>query len=127
MKKCGIKKAFQRVWYRDSAMLCSRAMAILHVSFHVFGEYLRDRTPQKIPKDVFVPTAYLRDISCWNISFFLPLSPCFQTNPVFWLAPNKNKNTVSRKSINRFLRLCPFLPNNNGGHNNNAGLFVNSC
>ena len=41
MKKCGIKKAFQRVWYRDSAMLCSRAMAILHVSFHVFVEYLR--------------------------------------------------------------------------------------
>ena len=92
-------------------MVRSRAMAILHVSFHVFGEYLRDITPKGSPvlekylRDVigrplsrctwvgsqrmrlfymfvvFVPTAYRRDISCWNISFFLPLLPYTKPRP----------------------------------------------
>ena len=30
---------------------------------------------------VFVPTAYRRDISCWNISFFLPLFPYTKPSP----------------------------------------------
>ena len=68
-------------------------------------------------------------ISCWNIEWTIN-TIC--SNRIIYIyrhqfSSNKNKNTVSRKSINRFLRLCPFLPNNNGGHNNNAGLFVNSC
>ena len=58
IKKRGIKRAFQRVWFRDSAMVRSRVMAILHVSFHVFGEYLRDITPKGSP----VLEKYLRDV-----------------------------------------------------------------
>ena len=58
IKKRGIKRAFQHVWFRDSAMVRSRVMAILHVSFHVFGEYLRDITPKGSP----VLEKYLRDV-----------------------------------------------------------------